>query len=489
MPTDPEHGTRSGPVPVLRVRKTAVLIRVMLVLDSRSLRKRVHRLLPTTDLHVTNARPNPETWSRVVRDGQDLIVTSPDDLPSPPGEYLRVLGSQAGHPDVVVLAEEDDAEARADWLTFGAAGVVSRFLSDAALGRALGALIQRRREVVVGQMTAAQSRLESHFGDFVSQSVAMIELLDLARRVAPADTSLLLLGETGVGKEWLARAIHGESPRGPGPFVAVNCAALPEGLLESELFGHVEGAFTGAIRTRRGYFELAHGGTLFLDEIADMPLAVQAKLLRAIQERSVQPLGAEETIAVDVRIMGATNRDLLEAVESGDFRSDLFYRLGVVSLRVPSLRERREDIPVLAETYLERFAVQLGRPVELIEDEAMRALVDYDWPGNVRELINVLERGVLLARRESLHLDDLPRPLTGRGTGGAAALARPDDLWDLPLADARDELVSSFERAYLERLLRDTGGRVGDTAERAGIDARTLYNKMQRYELRKESYR
>jgi len=466
-----------------------VLIRVMLVLESRSLGKRVRRLLPAADVHVTVGSPSPEIWSRVVRDGQDVIITSPDDLPNPPDEYLRVLGSQSGHPDVVLLAEEDDAEARADWLAFGAAGMVSRFLSDAALGRALGALILRRREVVVGQMTAAQSRLESHFGDFVSQSVAMIELLDLARRVAPADTSLLVLGETGVGKEWLARAIHGESPRAPGPFVAVNCAALPEGLLESELFGHVEGAFTGAIRTRRGYFELAHGGTLFLDEIADMPLTVQAKLLRAIQERSVQPLGAEESIPVDVRIMGATNRDLLEAVEIGDFRSDLFYRLGVVSLRVPSLRERREDIPVLAETYLERFAVQLGRPVERIDEETMRALIEYDWPGNVRELINVLERGVLLARGESLHVADLPRPLTGRGGGGAGALARPDELWDLPLADAREELLGSFERAYLDRLLRDTDGRVGETAERAGIDARTLYNKMRRYELWKEAYR
>ena len=461
----------------------------MLVLESRSLRNRVRRLVPSTDVHATIGSPNPETWSRVVRDGQDVIITSPDDLPSPPNEYLGVLGSQAGHPDVVLLADEDDAESRADWLTFGAAGVVSRFLSDAALGRAIGALIQRRREFVVSQMTAAQSRLESHFGDFVSQSVAMIELLDLARRVAPADTSLLVLGETGVGKEWLARAIHGESPRSPGPFVAVNCAALPEGLLESELFGHVEGAFTGAVRTRRGYFELAHGGTLFLDEIVDMPLTVQAKLLRAIQERSVQPLGAEESIAVDVRIMGATNRDLLEAVETGEFRSDLFYRLGVVSLRVPSLRERREDIPVLAETYLERFAVQLGRPVERIEDEALRALIEYDWPGNVRELINVLERGVLLARGASLDVADLPRSLTGRGGSVSGALARPDDLWDLPLADARDELMSSFERAYLERLLRDTDGRVGETADRAGIDARTLYNKMRRYELEKESYR
>jgi len=456
----------------------------MLVLESRSLRKRVRRLLPTTDVHVTIGAPSPETWSRVVRDGQDVIVTSPDDLPAAPGEYLKVLGSQAGHPDVVLLADEDDAETQADWLTFGAAGVVSRFLSDAALGRAIGALILRRREVVVSQMTAAQSKLESHFGDFVSQSVAMIELLDLARRVAPADTSLLLLGETGVGKEWLARAIHGESPRSSGPFVAVNCAALPEGLLESELFGHVEGAFTGAIRTRRGYFELAHGGTLFLDEIADMPLTVQAKLLRAIQERSVQPLGAEESIGVDVRIMGATNRDLLEAVEVGDFRSDLFYRLGVVSLRVPSLRERREDITVLAETYLERFAVQLGRPVERIGEEALRALIEYDWPGNVRELINVLERGVLLARGQTLGVADLPRSLTGGG-----ALPRPDDLWDLPLADAREELLGSFERAYLERLLHDTDGRVGETAERAGIDSRTLYNKMRRYDLRKESFR
>ncbi len=468
-----------------------MLLRALLLFESSSTRRRLRQLLSARDVHLSEADPGPVTWQSLARESYDVILTSESDLPDPAAEYIAGLRAQPGHAEVIVLADEEDPEARAGWLAAGAMEVVSRFLPDTTLGKALGALLRRRQEAMLSEVSAAQAQLTSRLGDFVTRSVPMEQLVELARRVAPADTSLLLLGETGVGKEWLARAIHAESPRTGGPFVAVNCAALPEGLLESELFGHVEGAFTGALRARRGYFELAHGGTLFLDEIVDMPLALQSKLLRALQERVIQPLGAEETVAVDVRIIAASNRDLEAAVQEGEFRTDVFYRLGVVTLTVPPLRERREDIPVLVETYLERFAVQLGRRVDRVTPEAMRLLVEYEWPGNVRELINVMERGVLLCRATQLDVSDLPRAIIGAGATDPLGGSLPDlaELWERPLLEARAELTEAFEREYLRRVLESSAGQIGEAAGRAGLDPRTLYNKMRRYGLKKEAFR
>jgi DNA-binding NtrC family response regulator len=318
-----------------------------------------------------------------------------------------------------------------------------------------------------------------------------------------SDTSLLITGETGVGKEWLARGIHADSPRRDGPFVAVNCGALPETLLESELFGHEEGAFTGATRVRRGLFETAHGGTIFLDEIGEMPLHLQVKLLRVLESREVQRVGAEVPLRLDVRVMAASNRDLEAEVEAGGFRPDLYYRLGVVTLAVPALRERREDIPTLARSYIDHFSHQFPHTVERIAPEAMAALVEYDWPGNVRELMNVIERAMLLCEGRAITSVDLPDAVGGLASSGppggsldeldgdvsALGSALPDPWLETPLKDLRDALVASLERAYLSALLERTRGRVGETARRAGIDPRSLYAKMRRLGLRKEDYR
>jgi DNA-binding NtrC family response regulator len=268
--------------------------------------------------------------------------------------------------------------------------------------------------------------------------------------------------------------------------------------LESELFGHEKGSFTGALRSRRGYFELAHGGTLFLDEIAEMAPSLQAKLLRGLQERKIQRVGSEELIAVDVRIIAASNRDLEAAIEAGELRRDLYYRLGVVTLTLPPLRERREDIADLVNNYVKQFRVQLGRSIAGISPEALEALEQYAWPGNVRELVNVIERAVLLCKGTGLTVDDLPELVVASmgWTQTPQATARRnmkwlagDELLSKPLGVARGELVTSFERAYLIRALRSTGGRVGEAARRAGIDPRTLYNKMKLYGLQKEEYK
>ena len=327
----------------------------------------------------------------------------------------------------------------------------------------------------------------------------MQRLMGTVQRVVDANAPLLLLGETGTGKEHLARAIHRESRRAAGPFVAINCGALPETLLESELFGHEEGAFTGATRSRRGHFELAHGGTLFLDEIGDVALHLQVKLLRALQEQEVQRLGGEKPIPVDVRIMAATNRDLAQEVEAGRFRRDLFYRLGVVTVTLPPLRARREDVPDLAEGYVARLQGRMATEVQGITPEALAALRAYDWPGNIRELFNVVERAMLLSSSDVItHLDlrdalgerspppaDVPLPEAPSHDPGSLS----EDWLRRPWREVRAALLDRVEKAYLAGLLAATHGRVGETAERAGMLPRSLYDKLRRHGLRKEDYR
>jgi DNA-binding NtrC family response regulator len=263
------------------------------------------------------------------------------------------------------------------------------------------------------------------------------------------------------------------------------------------LFGHEKGAFTGAARTRRGLFELAHTGTVFLDEIGEMPYHLQVKLLRVLQDREVRPVGGERTISVDVRVMAASNRDLEAEVAEGNFRRDLFYRLSVVTLTVPPLRERREDIPELVDSYLDYLQPRVGCDVEGITEEAVAALVAYAWPGNVRELINVIERALLLCDGRQVTPGDLPQTIRGGAAGeaprrsapGAAAGRLPDEWLGMPWKETRQAALAEVERAYFAALLEETGGRVGETAERAGISPRSLYEKMKRHGLRKEDFR
>jgi DNA-binding NtrC family response regulator len=322
-----------------------------------------------------------------------------------------------------------------------------------------------------------------------SQSPAMQEMLRLARRVAAADTTVFLLGETGSGKERLAQAIHAESPRRERPFVAVNCAALPDALLESELFGHERGAFTGAHQGRRGHFELAHGGTLFLDEIAEMAPPLQGKLLRVLQEREIRRVGGEQTRPIDVRILAATSRDVAEEMARDAFRKDLYYRLAVVTLTVPPLRERLEDLPELAETIIETLAHRLRRPVLPLDDDALAVLAAYPWPGNVRELVNVLERALLLADGPVLTRADLPLDLASASTSAgenSPVLATENSDWlDRSLTD----VLADTERRYLAAQLTVTGGRLNDTARRSGMDRRSLYAKLKKLGLEKEDFR
>jgi DNA-binding NtrC family response regulator len=329
-----------------------------------------------------------------------------------------------------------------------------------------------RRERVVEtrerELNLLRERVARHAASkrFIAGAASMQEVLELAARVAPLDTTVLVYGESGTGKEFIVRMIHDQSPRAGGPFISINCAALTETLLESELFGHARGAFTGAVREKAGLFEVAGHGTLFLDEIGEVAPTVQAKLLRALQEKEIRRVGAERTIKVNARVVAATNRDLRAAVEAGTFREDLYFRLGAFVITVPPLRERREDIPALVHDFVRRAAARVKREVETVSPEAMTVLMNYHWPGNVRELEHAIERAVIVARGASIRVRELP-----------------PEVWQKsriqPTGENLDLQVQ--EREMIERALQRFRGNRREAAEALKISTVTLWRKMKRY--------
>ena len=345
-------------------------------------------------------------------------------------------------------------------------------------GNYLGTLMVSRditeKERLKEENLTLREQVLSEFGccDMIGNSDVMRPIFQIINAAAVVDSTILLTGESGTGKELVARAIHQHSQRKDHPMIKVNCAALPDTLLESELFGHERGAFTGAIKERKGKFEQAHGGTIFLDEIAEMPLAAQAKLLRVLQERTVERLGSTREIRVDVRIIAATNRDLRREVERGRFRDDLFYRLNVIPIHLPPLRERREDILALARQFLNRFAEKMHKPVMEIAPEARKALLEYGYPGNVRELENAIERAVALSLGSTLGREDLPLEFTAPRPAAVLPSAHPAG------APSLAESVHSQEKTAIEEALRATGNRKGEAARLLGISRKTLWEKM-----------
>jgi DNA-binding NtrC family response regulator len=476
-----------------------VIIRALVDVQPAALQQRIERLLEQCGVLVTGgASRHRDLWQRLSSEDVDLVLLTPARLPAPAARSVASVRQLPDTPEVIVVVGDEEAEQRSELLAAGCLAVLYDGVSDTILLETLRSLVDRRRQDGLRRLKADRPEERYSLSDFVLVSPAMQRFVAVARRVVGADSSLLILGETGVGKERLARAIHAESPRVRGPFVAVNCGALPEGLLESELFGHERGAFTGAVASRKGHFELAHEGTIFLDEVGEMPLHLQVKLLRVLEERRLQRVGGQRPIAVDVRVMAATNRDLEAEMAAGRFRTDLYYRLAVVTLTLPALRERAEDIPDLVQSYLQHFRLLLSRQVRGIRPEALAALQAYPWPGNVRELINVMEQTVLLCPGAEIELSDLPRRITGTARledrrsllAVAAASGDLDPHWlDKTLPDAKREVADAFERTYLSLLLRSTRGRVGEAARRAGITPRFLYDRMRRHGLRKEAYR
>lgn len=312
---------------------------------------------------------------------------------------------------------------------------------------------------------------------FIGGSQAIQKIYKMVENVAKTSSTALITGDSGTGKELIARAIHSKSPRAKGPFVKVSCAALPETLLESELFGHEKGSFTGAIAQRKGRFELADKGTLFLDEIGEIPLSVQVKLLRVIQEREFERLGGTKTIKTDTRIISATNKNLKAEVERGTFREDLYYRLNVITIEAPPLRDRIQDIPLLAYHFLERYALEMNKPMASFTDEAIACLAAYDWPGNVRELQNVIERAVALAQGSVVGLSDFPENIRGTGRGVFRMEVEPEPGGIPPFRVAK----SAWEKSYIERALAKYQGNISHTAEAIDLARKNLQEKIKFY--------
>jgi DNA-binding NtrC family response regulator len=380
------------------------------------------------------------------------------------GRHCSAIGR-----DVNSWGAEADA-IRADFQAASLGQEVER-LRD-AVGKRLKELDRReqlleRRERELNLLRARVNR-HAEAKHFVAGSAAMQQVLEMAARVAPLDTTVLVYGESGTGKEFIVRLIHDQSPRAAAPFVSINCAALTETLLESELFGHVRGAFTGAVRDKAGLFEVAGSGTIFLDEIGEVAPTVQAKLLRALQEREIRRVGGERNIKINARVVAATNRDLRAAVDAGTFREDLYFRLGAFVIDVPPLRERREDIPPLVHSFLVRAAARMKKDVRAVSADAMSALMNYRWPGNVRELQHAIERAVILANAATIRLRDLPREITQKSRRRAA-----DDTLDL----------QEQERISIDRALERFGGNRRKAAEALNISTVTLWRKMKHYGL------
>jgi len=447
-------------------------LRIVVVDDESAQRELIVGFLKKQGHEVFPAATGPEALA-LVRDRRVDLVLSDCRMPGMSGPEL-LLEIKTINPEIplILMTAYGTVETAVQAMKDGAADYLSKPLDLEELLLRVARVSERVR--LTSEVRDLQAQLvERHrLEGIIGESGRMQEVLALAKRVAPSDATVLIRGESGTGKELIARAIHFNSPRASGPLVNLNCAALPEQLLESELFGHEKGAFTGAIAQRKGRFEQAGGGSIFLDEIGDLSPALQVKLLRVLQERAFERVGGNKTITADVRMLAATHRDLERAMREGTFREDLYYRLNVVTIQIPPLRERREDIPLLLDHFLRKFAEKNRRDVTGLTAAARDALLKYDYPGNVRELENIVERAVLLCRGRVIDLEDLPA--TARPGQRSAGAPLPKDL---------PGVLADIERQAIQSALERTNGIQTQAAEALGISERVLRYKMKKYSL------
>jgi DNA-binding NtrC family response regulator len=444
-------------------------LKILVVDDEAAIRFALVELLAEAGHEVRAAEHAPAALAALDGDAADLVIS---DLSMPAMNGLQlweeVRERHAGTLFVLITAHGDERLA-VESLRRGVYDYIPKpFDNDEVI-----AIVERAREVLALRRENERLRAElgGGLGGIIGATPAMRDVFRTIRRAAPADVTVLVTGESGTGKELVARALHDGSRRARGPFIAVNCSAIPAGLVESELFGHVKGAFTGADRAREGVLAAADGGTLFLDEVGDLALAAQAKLLRALEERTITPVGATAPQKVDVRIVAATNRPLDDLVAEGSFREDLLYRLRVITLPLPPLRERRDDVMRLAAHFIAHFVRRHDRPAVTLDEDARRALIAYDWPGNVRELRNVIERAVVLAEDGAIRRDDLPPALRG----STAALGPVDAaLAELPFQEARQRTLDAFDQSFLRAALERHGGNVSAAARALGMHRQSL---------------
>ncbi len=453
-------------------------LHILIADDEKPARHGMNRALASAGYELLEAADGNEALA-IIRSGVADLVFLDLNMPDLDGQsVLRELGKAAGVCEIIVVTANDSIATAVECLRQGAADYITKPFEI----ERIRAIARRSAERIAleRQVQSLQTQLDERhaFGALVGASRPMRQLYEQITRAARAPIDVLICGETGTGKELIAREIHRLSDRTAGPFVAVNTAAIAASLAESELFGHVRGAFTGANADRAGVFEQAHGGTLFLDEIGDMPLESQAKILRTLQERIVQPVGSSRTIPVDVRVVSATHQRLEESIAAGAFRQDLFYRIRGIELQVPPLRSRREDIMLLANYFLERSQIRTESSPQFSSD-AVERLISYHWPGNVRELEQAVSGAAAMASGVMISASDLNLArLDSSKSAPEMSTSIPADLVGLPLADAKARLVESFERAAIKAALEQQNGNVSAAARQLGMHRQSLQQKM-----------
>ena len=456
--------------------------RVLVVDDERSMRELLSIVLRRDGYDVLIAEDGATAVELLKRERVDILIT---DIRMPHMNGVDLLReAKRIAPDIVsiVMTAFASTETAVEALRLGAADYVHKSPNAASeLRLRVGRELERKRLQQENVLLKRAMRTSHQFANIIGTSTPMLALFQLVETIAPTSSTVLITGESGTGKELVARAIHVNSPRRERPFVALNCGALSETLLDSELFGHMRGAYTGADSNKKGLIEVAEKGTIFLDEIGEMSPVVQVKLLRVLQERKFRRLGGTEEIDADIRILAATNRDLAKMVADGTFREDLFYRINVIPLRLPSLRERIDDIPLLAEHFVARFAEQMGKPITGISGAAVARLKLYGWPGNIRELENAMERAVALEQSPTILIESLPENLASREPEPASAAAPeafPDAGFDL------ERHVQDIEREYIAEALRRAGGVKVKAAELLGMSFRSFRYYTKKYNLK-----
>ncbi len=454
---------------------------ILVVDDEEIVLRALERLLRRAGAKVIALGDGLEAAAAVIEEGVEVALV---DIRMPHIDGLSLLKQlKKVRPDVevVMITAYATIETAVRAIKLGAYDYLTKPFEDVAevvavVHRALERFRLSSRNKELEEALETQTSFEG----LVGGAPALRQVFEMIDSVAYSSSTVLIQGESGTGKELVAKAIHRRSPRKNGPFVAINCNAVPETLLESELFGHVKGAFTGATTSKRGLFEAAGGGTIFLDEIGDLPLSVQGKLLRVLQEGEVRHVGSNDTRRVDARVAAATNMDLDKARGEKRFREDLYYRLNVIPIHVPPLRDRAADIPVLAHHFLRRLAARDRKRVEGFTKEAMRGLCGHSWPGNVRELENVVERALVLCRADAIGIEHLPGHLAGDGPAG---LDHGSTLCELPYAEAKELALSAFDKRYLEATLRRSKGNITKSAQIAGMDRSNFRRILRRHEI------
>jgi len=446
---------------------------VLVVDDESGILDTLRILLRNEGFEVTTAQGG-KAGLEQIRSGAHDIILSDVRMPQVSGlDILTAAREQDPMTPVILMTAQASLQSAISAVNSGAFYYIQKPFSNDELVAILRRACEYRAVRVENKQLKQEIRRrdKSAVSRPIGKSKRFTDVLKLAEHVAPTDSTVLIQGESGTGKEVIARYVHNLSNRADGPFLSINCGALPENLLESELFGHVKGSFTGAVRDKQGLFAAARGGSFFLDEVGEMPASLQVKLLRVLQEREAIPVGATEAIPVDVRIIAATNRDLEEEIRRGNFRSDLFYRLNVIALNLPALRERRDDLLLLIEFLLQNLASENGSDPKALSSEALDAVMVYEWPGNVRELENALEHAVVLSRGPLIEGSALPERITKR---------RKEPL--VAERSYRNPTLEVIERAYIMWVLQAEGGNKTRAAEVLGIDPSTLYRKLSRYE-------